>query len=195
MPTAAREVYDNATYHIVQRGNNRQSLFREEEDNKKLLSLIKRYKGVFEFDVYNYCLMRNHLHILLKVTCAGELAKIMQGIFQTFRFYIRRKYKYSGYLYQGRYKSKLIDRDAYLLECARYIERNPLRAGIVTDLRDYKWSSYLFYAYGHEDSLITPNPMYVSLSKTPYKRKKLYQEYVLQPRTYENILDKELKIR
>ena len=108
MPKAGRQIYDGAICHIIQRGNNRQEIFKEDQDYKKFLSIIKGYKWVYPFEIYNYCLMRNHIHLLIKIPTAKDLAKIMQGIFQSFRFYFGKKYNYAGYLYQGRFKSKLI---------------------------------------------------------------------------------------
>lgn len=195
MPTAGRQIYDGAVCHIIQRGNNRQKIFRETEDFEKFLSLIKEYKAKYAFDVYNYCLMSNHIHFLIKISKGRDLPKLMQGVFQSFRFYYRRKYKYTGYLFQGRYKSKLIEKDSYLLECARYIERNPLRAGIIDDLSQYRWTSYMHYAYGCQNDIIITNPMYLTLEKTPAERQQDYREYVLTDRPYEDIIDKEFNIK
>jgi len=195
MPTQARVVHDGAVCHIIQRGNNRQRIFREEEDYEKLLYSVLKYKTKYSFDVYNYCLMSNHLHILIKISHGKDLSKLMQGIFQSFRFYYKKKHEYTGYLFQGRYKSKVIETDTYLLECARYIERNPLRAGVVEDLSRYKWSSYLHYAYGLKNDIITSNPAYSALGNTPIEQQKAYREYVLTGRVYEYIIDKEFKIK
>jgi putative transposase len=195
MPTTKRQIYDEAACHIIQRGNNRQALFKEREDFEKFLSLIREYKLIYPFELYNYCLMRNHLHLLIKILKGDDLKKVMQGVFQSFRFYFRKKYGYTGYLYQGRYKSKIIQKDAYLLECARYIERNPLRAGVVENLIDYEWTSYNFYAYGASDRLLTVNPLYNSLSSDDVRRKELYKEYVSATRLYEEFIDKEFKIK
>ena len=194
MPTAARVIYDGAICHIIQRGNNRQKIFREDEDYVAFLGLISRYAIRYNFNLYNYCLMSNHLHLLIKIVRGKDLSKLMQGIFQSYRFYYRRKYKHTGYLFQGRYKSKIIESDSYLLECARYIEKNPVRAGIVKDLSCYKWSSYVFYACGHRNDIITENVMFSGLGSNIAERQKVYQEYVLVDRTYEDIVDKELNI-
>lgn len=117
MPTAGRLICDGAVCHIIQRGNNRQKIFRDNGDYEKFLSLIKECKTRYDFDVYNYCLMSNHIHFLVKISHGRELSRLIQGTFQSFRFYYRRKYKYTGYLFQGRYKSKIIEKDTYLLEC------------------------------------------------------------------------------
>jgi putative transposase len=194
MPTQGRAVYDGAVCHIIQRGNNRQRIFREAGDYWRLLHFISKYKSKYEFDVYNYCIMSNHLHLLIRIPHGKDLPKIMQGIFQSFRFYYRKKYKYTGYLFQGRYKSKVIETDAYLLECARYIERNPLRAGIVEDLSQYKWSTYPYYAYGLKNDIITANSMYTTLGDTSVDSQKAYREYVTINRIYEDIVDRGFKI-
>ncbi len=193
MPKSARQVYDETIYHIMQRGNNRQMIFTKNADCKRFLSLVKKYKAKYPFELYNYCLMKNHFHLLVKIHKKESLAKIMQGILQSFGYYFKEKYQYTGYLYQGRYKSKIIEKDEYLLECARYIETNPLRAGIVKNLDNYKWSSYTFYAYGDEKPLLTPNPLYSTFGRNKTGRKS-YRDYVLTPRMYENIIDGSLKI-
>ncbi|MFH1791653.1 MAG: transposase [Candidatus Omnitrophota bacterium] len=194
MPKSRRVVHDGAVLHITQRGNNRQKIFRDDKDCAKFISLIRRYKKKFAFDLYNYNLMPNHPHLLMRIMKRKDLPKLMQGVLQSFRFYYKRKYGYTGYLYDGRYKSKIVDNDAYLLDCARYIERNPLRARLVKDLSKHKWSSYLFYAYGRKDSIITENPLYAALGRNESARRKAYREYVLAPRPYEDIIDKEFKI-
>jgi len=195
MPTAGRLVYNGAICHIIQRGNNRQKIFREEDDYYKFLSIFRDYKIKYKFDIYNYCLMSNHLHFLIKIACGNEMSKLMQGVFQSFRFYYKKKYHYSGYLFQGRYKSKLIDKNGYLLECARYIERNPLRASIVDDLSLYKWTSYDFYANGRKDAIITENPAYATLGVDINEIQKAYKQYVLEDRLYERIIDDSFKIK
>ena len=156
MPTAKRQVYDNAIYHIVQRGNNRRQIFFADKDYGEFLILLKDYTEKYPSELYNYCLMGNHIHLLLKVFDSANLSKLMQGLFQSYRFYYKKAYKYTGYLYQGRYKSKIIEKNEYLLECARYIETNPLRAGVVERLRDYKWSSYRARVLGEPDLILDP---------------------------------------
>lgn len=180
-----RQVCDDAVYHIIQKGNNSLCLFEEDRDFSKFLSLIKKYKTEYSFELYNYCLMNNHVHFLMKVFRKNDLAKLMQGILQSYRFYFKRKHPYSGYLYSGRYKSKIIKNDEYFLECARYIETNPLRAKVVKELKNYKWSSYTFYAYGERDSLLTSHPLFETFGNKCIGRE-AYQRYILMPRMYED---------
>jgi len=192
MPRSKRVLHDGAVYHIVQRGHNKDRLFNDYKDYKVFKGLVRKYKSRFTFDIYHYCIMSNHIHILLKAITGSDLPKIMQGITQSYSFYYRLKYKYSGYVYQNRYKSYLIEDDSYLMDCGRYIERNPLRAGIVESVSQYRWSSYNFYAKGYPDGIITPDPIYEGFGATPEERRCNYREYVLEERSYEKVLDKAL---
>lgn len=194
MPTTKRLIADNSIYHVVQRGNNKQKIFQENEDFERFLSTTRRYIIKHKVEVYHYCLMINHVHFLVKIPKRENLAKLTQSVFQSYGLYYKKKYNYSGHLYQGRYLSKLINKDSYLLECGRYIERNPLRAGIVSHLSAYKWSSYLFYASGSKIDFITEDPLYGAFSHDPEKRRSLYKKYILTSRPYEDIVDKEFKV-
>jgi len=195
MPTMRRLVADEAIYHIIQRGNNRQNIFREDEDFKKFLTLMKECMNKYTSELYHYCLMSNHLHFLIRIYSREEVAKFMQALSQSYRFYYGKKYRYTGYLYQGRFKSKLITNDEYLLECGRYIERNPIRAGIVKDPGSYQWSSYNYYADSYKSDIIKKNPLYAGLGNSLEKRQLAYREYVLTTRFYEKIIDKEFCIK
>ncbi len=192
MSRSSRKIYNGAVCHILQRGNNKNIIFKDDDDYANFLKLIKRYKKRYFFNIYNYCLMPNHVHLLIQIISKTDMPKIFQGIFQSFQFHHRKKYDYCGSLYQNRYKSILVENNSYLLECARYIERNPVRAEIVKQFSEYQWSSYNFYAYGKKNSIITPNPLFFDLARTTNKRRKMYMEYVTQPRPYEELLDKNM---
>jgi putative transposase len=184
-------VCDGSIHHITQRGINRGRIFKTNEDYSSFKSLIKRYLDRFQIKIYNYCLMPNHIHILLLTGEAAHLSKFMQAVSLSYGAYYRKRYKYTGYLWQGRFKNIHIDNDSYLLECARYIERNPLRTKykMVENLSEFKWSSYNFYANGKADDIITVNPLYESLGKTAKEKQAKYKEYILTPRPYEKVLD------
>lgn len=192
MPRIKRQIVDNGIYHILNRGYNREGLFNKASDFTVFKEIIRKYKEKFSFELYNYCLMANHFHLLLSVSMAKDLSAIMKGICQSYANYYKRSYKHTGYLYQNRYKSIHIDRDAYLLECARYIERNPLRAKVVKDLSSYLWSSYNYYSKGIFDNIITANPLYETLGGTSKERRSSYIEYISEPRPYEQLLDEKI---
>jgi len=140
--------------------------------------------------------MPNHIHLLIKVEKSNDLPKFMQLILQIYASKFRKKYKSVGFVFQNRYKSKLIDNDAYLLECARYIERNPLRANIVNNLSEYPWSSYFYYSETKTDDIITlENPLYNSLAQTVEDRRKAYVKYISEERLYDHIIDKTFRIK
>lgn len=189
MPRTKRILYDGAIYHIINRGHNEQILFKENRDFGKFKKIIAEYIKRYNFKLYNYCLMINHFHFLMRTEKADHLPCIMKGICQSYANYYKKKYGTIGYLFQNRYKSILIKRDEYLSECARYIERNPVRANITKDPSEYPWSSYNYYAKGKKDDIITPNILYQDFGNTQYERMQNYINYVAESRPYELLLD------
>jgi REP element-mobilizing transposase RayT len=149
MARAWRIEYEGALYHVLSRGNQRQAIFTDDEDRFLFLERLSEMADRFEVECYAYVLMNNHYHLLLR-TRRANLSKAMQwlGVAYTSRFNF--KNHCSGHLFQGRFKSMLVENDAYLLQLSYYIHRNPLRAGIVERLADCPWSSYTAYAYGKE---------------------------------------------
>ena len=194
MARQGRVLVDNGVYHIISRGHNRHKLFHFLDDYNIYKKIIIEYKTLFEFNIFHYCFMPNHIHLLLRVKNGFELPKIMQEINQSYSRHYKRAYLLVGNVFQGRYKGLFIDKDGYLLECGRYIERNPLRVRMTEDPSEYHFSSYNFYAKGRKDDIITTNPLYIELSQDPVERMKLYREYLLKERPYEQILDYRLKI-
>lgn len=190
MPRPKRPLCDNGIYHIVNRGHNKQRLFRHDRDYDNLKSTLLLYKKEHNISIFHYCLMTNHFHILLQVKEGTALPRFMKSLSQAYAHHYRRTYHVVGCIFQSRYKSILIENDEYLLECARYIERNPFRAGIVTDLSKYSYSSYHYYAEGKKDDIITPNILYGTFGNIAAERRENYKNYILQERPYEAILDK-----
>ncbi len=190
MPRTKRPLCNNGIYHIVNRGHNKQRLFRYDRDFDELKAILCLYKKQHAISIFHYCLMANHFHILLQVEKGTDLPHFMKSISQAYAHHYRRTYGVVGCIFQSRYKSFLIERDEYLLECARYIERNSLRAGIVTDITNYPYSSYHYYAEGKKDAIITPDILYSTFGKTTSERRSNYKNYIFQERPYETILDK-----
>lgn len=179
MPRIARIAPRDHVFHILTRGNNRQDVFRDEIDYQKYLEILQRYKQKHQFRLYHYILMKNHVHLVLEPQGeGGSLAEIMKGINLSYAQHYKRKYDHVGHFWQDRFKSILISRDQYLLACGSYVELNPVRAGMVKDPRDYRWSSYRSYAYGKKDSLVDEHPIYRELSKDEPNRRRKYREFV-----------------
>lgn len=194
MARKPRLVMDEGYYHVIQRGNDRRKVFRDNNDYKHFYLLLKKYLKRYPSFLYHYCLMSNHLHLLLKVIEARDLSKLMQGINLSYTLYYKQKYKFTGSLWQGRYKSIVIEKDEYLMECGRYMERNPVRAGLVVDPKDYPFSSYNFYACGIESDIITEDVLCQGMGSGKTERQAKYRDYVLEERAYDNVLDITFKL-
>src|SRR3989338_5310400 len=133
--------------------------------------------------------MSNHIHLLVKNESAGEgISKMMQGLGMVYARYYKKNRRRTGHVFEDRFKHVWIETDAYLLECGRYIERNPVRSKMVESAADYKWSSYRHYGYGEGNFLITSNLLYEGLGKSSLERQLAYRSYVQTPRAYELIV-------
>ena len=142
MPRTARLTLENACYHIMARGNQKQNTFIENEDFIKYLELLKHYKRKYGFKLYGYCLMPNHIHLIVTPGKSAILGKIMQGLNLAYTIWFNKKYNKIGHLWQGRYKSMLIQKNKYLLDCIEYVELNPMRANMNKSPFDYPWNSW-----------------------------------------------------
>jgi len=196
VPRRPRYLIDNGYYHILTRGNDRRKVFQCQDDYVRILDIIRLYIEKYQVRIFHYCLMANHIHFLVQAIKSVDLPKFMQGVLQVYANYFRSKYDSIGFLFQNRYKSIHIEKESYLLECARYIERNPLRAKICDDLKDYSWSSYLFYAEGKENGIIEkPNPCFFDLSYSASDRQRVFREFVIQERPYDHVVDRAFRIK
>ncbi|MDD4768073.1 MAG: transposase [Desulfotomaculaceae bacterium] len=144
MPRGARKKGESGIYHIILRGHNRQIIFEDDEDHEKFLHTINNFKIKSGYRIYGYCLMGNHIHLLLH-ELNEEMGTIMRRIGASYVYWYNWKYKRCGHLFQDRYKSEAVETDAYLLTVLRYIHQNPVKAGIVKNISGYKWSSYNDY--------------------------------------------------
>lgn len=134
----------NSLYHIVSRGNNEKKIYRSVRDYKKFLQILEKVKKEFPFFLYSFSLMPNHYHLKIE-TQDISISKIMHRINFLYVIYFHYRYKTSGHLFQDRFYSSLIEKDSYFWEAIRYIDLNPVRAGLVKQPENYKWGSYLFY--------------------------------------------------
>jgi len=148
MPRGAREKSQSGIYHIILRGANRQVIFHDDEDCLRFLETLEKYKKQTGFKIYGWCLMGNHIHLLLGEG-NEEISVTMKRIGVSFVWYYNWKYNTAGHLFQDRFKSESVDCDAYLMTVIRYIHQNPAKAGLVKKLADWKWSSCIGY-YGGE---------------------------------------------
>jgi putative transposase len=174
MPRRARIMLAGLPVHVIQRGNNRGPCFVDDEDRNFYLFHLGRYLGRFECELHAYCLMTNHVHLLLTPKGAESCAALMKHIGQLHSQYFNKRYKRTGSLWEGRFRSCLVQSERYVLACYRYIELNPVRAGIIVHPRDYAWSSYRDNAVGEPAELVTPHPEYLALGTTAAERQQVY---------------------
>ncbi|MBK9160229.1 MAG: transposase [Nitrosomonadales bacterium] len=175
MPRRPRIKLADVPQHVVQRGINREPCFFAEEDYHCYLHWLKKSAADWHCAIHAYVLMTNHVHLLLTSEKPDGIAKLMQSIGRRYVQYINRSYHRTGSLWEGRFKSGLVQVEEYLLTCMRYIELNPVRANMVNDPAQYRWSSYRHNGLGQVDERIAPHPLYLELGKNEGDRLAAYR--------------------
>ncbi len=174
MPRPPRLLLSKSFYHVMARGNNRMPIFRDGQDYARYLSLIERFKVGCSFDLFHYCLMPNHLHLLVQTKSAHDFATFMKQVSLAYYHYFRKKYGWVGHFWQGRYKSQPVGKDDYFVQCGKYIELNPVRAGLVAEPYLWLWSSYHYYVKGQNNSLLAEDMFYAALGPSKEARQLAY---------------------
>lgn len=179
MPRPLRLDLPGIPQHVIQRGNDRQPCFFEEADYLRYRTDLRELALREGCAVHAYVLMTNHVHLLMTSSTQGAIARLMQTLGRRYVRYVNDLRHRTGTLWEGRYKSCPVDDGDYLLHCHRYIELNPLRAAMVADPGDYRWSSYRHNAQGVTDPLLTPHPAYLGLACTREERLRAYRQMVM----------------
>ncbi len=175
MARMPRIVVPGQALHIVQRGNDQQAVFYAEEDYLLYLEALQQAAERYQCAVHAYVLMTNHVHLLVTPSTKEGPSRLMQSVGRKYVRYLNTSYRRTGTLWEGRYKSALIDSDHYFLTCSRYVELNPVRAVMVSKPEEYQWSSYRVNAMGASSQLITPHRLYMSLDSMPEARQHAYR--------------------
>lgn len=165
-------------HHVIQRGNNRQPIFAATADYEALLGLLEQHAGREGVAIHAYVLMSNHFHLLATPESADGIPRMMQAVGRQYVRYFNQRQARTGTLWEGRYRSTLIQAERYLLACMVYIDLNPVRAGLVGDPARYPWSSHARYVGLRADKLVTPHALYWQLGNTPFSRDAAYAELV-----------------
>lgn len=165
-------------HHIIQRGNNRQAIFASTADYETLLRQLEEFGRKFRVAIHSYVLMSNHFHLLATPEDETGVPLMMQALGRSYVRYFNAAQARTGTLWEGRYKSTLIQSERYLLVCMAYIDLNPVRAGLVGDPAEYPWSSHRHYAGTRTDKLISPHPLFWELGNTPFAREEAYAALV-----------------
>lgn len=161
-------------HHVIQRGNNRQPIFADREDRETMLSLLADNAPKYGVAVHAYVLMDNHFHLLVTPATAEGLPQMMQAIGRRYVQYFNRRHGRTGTLWEGRYRSTVLQPERWLLPCMVYLDLNPVRAGEVVHAADYVWSSHAHWLGLRQDRLLTPHALYWALGNTPFAREAAY---------------------
>ena len=165
-------------HHVILRGNNRQPIALDDDDSRRLLENIGEYAAAAQVAVNAYVLMTNHLHLLLTPVTGDGVPQMMQALGRSYVRAFNRRHGRSGTLWEGRYRSTLIEAERYLLACMAYIDLNPVRAGMVGAAADYAWSSHGHLVGLRTDPVVTPHALYWELGNTPFARERAYADLV-----------------
>ena len=186
MPRLPRFNLPGVPQHVIQRGNNRQACFFDEDDYLFYLECVQTAAAASSCDVHAYVLMTNHVHLLVTPHQDHAVSRMMQSVGRRYVGRINRRHKRTGTLWEGRYRASPVESEHYLLACYRYIELNPVRAqGIADTPDDYRWSSYHANALGRGDAWLTPHSLYNALGHSPAARQSAYRELFRIPLTVE----------
>lgn len=177
MPRCARLLIPGLPLHVMQRGHNKQACFLEEPDYRLYLALLGELANRQGCDIHAYVLMTNHVHLLLTSREPRSISTLMKHVNQRFVQFMNRKYARTGSLWEGRFRSNLVDSESYLLRCQRYIELNPVRAHMVRHPDEYPWSSYPANANGTSSGLVTPHPQFAALGRDDDERRAFYRSF------------------
>ena len=175
MPRPHRLVAAGYPHHIIQRGNNRQAVFFEDADRRFFLSVLGEALQAHQCALHAYVLMTNHVHLLITPRRDDGVGGLMQSLGRRYVGHVNRAYARTGTLWEGRFKSTIVDAEAYVMACYRYIEANPVRAGMVERARDHPWSSHRANALGDPDALVTPHDCYEALGGSARRRQGAYR--------------------
>src|SRR5262249_14352894 len=165
----------------ITRDTNRQAMLADVTDNKRYLQLLQEMCATFPAAVHAYVLMPNHVHLLLTPEKPGDLSRLMQALGRRYVRWFNDRHRRTGTLWEGRFRSTVVESERYLLACMRYIELNPVRAALASDPAEYRWSSYLHHVGRSVDPLITDHPLFWELGNTPFERQSAYQRLFEMP--------------
>lgn len=179
MPRPPRLLLSQTFYHIMTRGNNRHKVFKSDDDYQYFLELIARYKADHPFDLYHYCLMPNHTHMLIQTNRASDFSTFMKKLNLAYFHHYHQKYGWIGHFWQDRFKSQPVGKDEYFIQCGKYIELNPIRAKLVKKPEDYTYSSYRYYTTSVYNPLLTEDILYKSFGQNIFERQIAYQKLIV----------------
>lgn len=179
MPRQKRFLPPDNYYHIMNRGNNGQTIFTCDDDYRYYLEKLSDLKSEHPFELIHYCLMGTHTHMLVKISKQTNFSIFSKRLNLSYANYYKRNYGLTGHFWQGRFKSQIISGDSYFMQCGKYIELNSTRAGIIERPEDYEFSSYKHYAFGENNTLVSDDMLYNELGSDVKQRCKKYRDLII----------------
>lgn len=181
MPRARRMCQPGVLQHVLQKGNNRQTVFLDTEDYQQFLRILRETAQQFDVKIHAYVLLPGHFHIMLTPNTAYGLSLSMQALGRRYVSYFNHKYERTGTLWEGRFKSTMVQAQRHLLNCCQWLDAHPVRYGLADSVEEYRWSSYHSLGLGEDDVLLTPHPVYQALGDAPGNRQARYRERARLP--------------
>jgi len=175
MPRRPRLFIPGLSQHVIQRGNNRGAIFRAPFDYQFFFTVLCHAAGRCGVEVHGYVLMTNHFHLIVTAASPTGLPEMMQTIGRTYVRFFNSRYERTGALWEGRYRASMLHDEKYWTTCLRYVELNPVRAGLVATPELYRWSSYRTHALGQQDPLVGPHPLYLAIGGTAVDRQRAWR--------------------
>ena len=180
MPRRQRYCPVGLPVHVIQRGNNRQAMFTSDSDIAAYAHWLGEAARKYQVEIHGWVFITNHVHLLMRPLKEHALSRLMQSLGRRYVGFFNYSYARSGTLFEGRFRSSLVQEDRYFLTCLRYIELNPVRAGMVRDPKDFQWSSYRAHAMGAPVKFWTPSDLYISLGRTKVQRQQAWRGCVTE---------------
>ena len=180
MARLPRLILAGQPHHVILRGNNRQAIFFSDLDRQQLLAILSEAAAQYAVAVHAYVLMDNHFHLLLTPPSADALSRMMQSLGRRYVGWFNARHQRSGTLWEGRFRAGLIEGERHLLACMRYIELNPVRAGLCADPLQWEWSSAAHHLGLKRQALVTEHDLYWRMGNTPFEREHAYREFIDQ---------------
>jgi REP element-mobilizing transposase RayT len=182
MPQLSRadQIEESLTYHVYNRGNGKLDVFHDDQDCQRFLQVVSKYKSLYPIAIYHWVLMSNHFHIVISMEIPKLISKCIGGILQVYAQYHHKRWDSAGRLWQGRFASQVVQKEKYLFECGRYVERNPMRAGLVKYPWEYKWSSCQYYINTKKDDIITRDPAFEAFGNNAQDGIEKYKEWLME---------------
>jgi putative transposase len=162
-------------HHVIQRGSDRRAIFIDDADRERYLATLREIAAPVGVAIHAYVLMPNHIHLLVTPPLDGDVGRVVQSLGRRYVRWFNGRHGRTGALFEGRYRSTVVDADRYLLACMRYIELNPVRAGLAHGPAEFRWSSHAHHVGRAVDPLVNDHPVYWALGNTPFERQAAYR--------------------